>query len=221
MLIKEEIYETVKACFQGSEGGHDWNHTMRVISNAQLIARGMKVNHEIVELASLFHDIADAKFYGGDETIGPKMAIRIMDQYDIEEYIKKEIIKIIENISFKNSLEGRKWSSKELEIVQDADRLDAIGAVGIARAFNYGGFKNRVFYDLEIPPLKQMNKEQYKTSTAPTINHFYEKLLKLKKAMNTKIGKAMAQERHDFMLTFLNQFYKETGITPLWHNDLE
>ena len=119
------------------------------------------------------------------------------------------MVKIIENISFKGGNFEKQFTSKELEIVQDADRLDAIGAVGIARTFNYGGYKNREIYNPEISPNLTMSKEEYKNSTAPTINHFYEKLLLLKDKMNTETGKKIAQLRHDFMETFLEQFYNE------------
>jgi uncharacterized protein len=162
-------------------------------------------------LGALLHDIADPKFYNGDETIGPKIAAKFLKKEKVDTKTSTHIVNIIKYISFKNSLSktGKKFTSKELEVVQDADRLDAIGAIGIARCFNYGGFKNRALYDPEILPNLTMTKEEYKNSDAPTINHFYEKLLLLKDKMNTKTGKKIATGRHQFMETFLSQFYNE------------
>ena len=194
---------------KNAEGGHDWFHTNRVYRNSIHIAEGENVNILVISLGALLHDIADSKFYNGDESVGPNVASKFMTQITIPEIIQKQVLHIIENISFKGGNFTTNQKSKELEIVQDADRLDAIGAVGIARCFNYGGFKNRKLYDPEIPPNLNMSKEEYKKSTAPTINHFYEKLLKIKGLMNTQIGKKMAEERHEFMLVFLDQFYDE------------
>jgi len=165
----------------------------------------------VVQLAALLHDIADSKFYKGDETLGPKIASEFLKEHNVDQLSREHIIKIIENVSFKNSLSntGKSFNSIELQIVQDADRLDAIGAIGIARAFNYGGFKNRELYNPEITPNLTMSKEEYKKSSAPTINHFYEKLLLLKEKMNTSTGKKLAEKRHDFMLSYLDQFYQE------------
>jgi uncharacterized protein len=154
-------------------------------------------------------DIADSKFHDGDETVGPKVARAFLTSENVSEETINHVVKIIENISFKGGNFEKQFTSKELEIVQDADRLDAIGAVGIARTFNYGGYKNREIYNPEISPNLTMSKEEYKNSTAPTINHFYEKLLLLKDKMNTETGKKIAQLRHDFMETFLEQFYNE------------
>ena len=156
------------------------------------------------------HDIADSKFHNGDETIGPRIAGNFLEDNSVDHEVIEHVVKIIENMSFKNSLALEKpFSSKEMEVVQDADRLDAIGAIGIARAFNYGGFKNRKLYDPNIEPNLNLSKEEYKKSTAPTINHFYEKLLLLKDSMHTETGKQLAQKRHAFMLDYLDQFYNE------------
>ncbi|CAI8163320.1 MAG: Uncharacterised protein [Cryomorphaceae bacterium] len=162
-----------------------------------------------MELAALLHDIADSKFHGGDEEIGPKKAREYLSNTRIETQKVNHIVAIIENVSFKGGHNARNHSSIELDIVQDADRLDAIGAIGIARTFNYGGFKNRAIYDPSIAPNLNMTKEEYKKSTAPTINHFYEKLLLLKDLMNTESGKRIAEVRHQYMEGFLNQFYNE------------
>ncbi|WP_149274003.1 HD domain-containing protein [Pareuzebyella sediminis] len=208
----EQTIDFVKEVLQGAEGGHDWFHIQRVFRNTLLIAKDENVDVLVVSLAALLHDIADAKFNDGNETIGPKMVATFLNQLKINKKTTRHVVKIIENISFKNSLKkrrGRPFRTKEFQVVQDADRLDAMGAIGIARAFNYGGFKNRKLYDPKIAPNLGITKEQYKTSTAPTINHFYEKLLLLKDKMNTETGKRLAEERHRFMLTFLQQFYKE------------
>ena len=155
------------------------------------------------------HDIADSKFHGGDETIGPKTARKFLEEHNTEEAIIAHVEQIVANISFKGGHTERSFSSIELDIVQDADRLDAIGAIGIARVFNYGGFKNRAIHDPEIAPNLRMTKEEYKNSQAPTINHFYEKLLLLKDKMNTQTGAAIAAQRHRYMEGFLSQFYTE------------
>ena len=199
----------VKNQLAHAEGGHDWFHIERVYKNALLIAEEEECNLTVVKLSALLHDIADSKFHNGDESIGPKVAREFLESQKVSEDIILHVIAIIENISFKGGNFEKKFHSKELEIVQDADRLDAIGAIGIARAFNYGGFKNRPLYNPNIQPNLNMSKEEYKNSESPTLNHFYEKLLLLKDKMNTKTGKKIAQKRHDFMVTFMNQFYSE------------
>jgi len=209
MSVIENTINFVKKQLENAESGHNWFHMERVYNNALLIAKEETCNLEVVQLAALLHDIADSKFHDGDETIGPKVASDFLTSENVSEETINHVVKIIENISFKGGNFEKKFTSKELEIVQDADRLDAIGAVGIARTFNYGGFKNREIYNPEIVPNLNMSKEEYKNSTAPTINHFYEKLLLLKDKMNTETGKNIAQQRHDFMETFLQQFYYE------------
>lgn len=205
----ESCIAFVKKTLVGAEGGHDWFHIERVWKNAKLIASGEECDLEVAELAALLHDIADSKFHGGDEEIGPKKAREYLSNTRIETQKVNHIVAIIENVSFKGGHNARNHSSIELDIVQDADRLDAIGAIGIARTFNYGGFKNRAIYDPSIAPNLNMTKEEYKKSTAPTINHFYEKLLLLKDLMNTESGKRIAEVRHQYMEGFLNQFYNE------------
>ena len=199
----------VKNQLAHAEGGHDWFHIERVYKNALLIAEEEECDLTVVKLAALLHDIADSKFHGGDESVGPKTARTFLESQNVSEAIISHVIAIIENISFKGGNFEKKFNSKELEIVQDADRLDAIGAIGIARTFNYGGFKNRPLYNPNIQPNLNMSKEEYKNSESPTLNHFYEKLLLLKDKMNTETGKKIAQKRHDFMVTFLSQFYAE------------
>ena len=199
----------VKQQLTGAEGGHDWFHIERVYRNSLLLAQTETCDETVVKLGALLHDIADSKFHNGDETIGPKVARTFLESQNVDETIIVHVLNIIENISFKGGNFEKKFHSKELEIVQDADRLDAIGAIGIARTFNYGGFKNRPLYNPNIAPNLHMSKEEYKANEAPTINHFYEKLLLLKDKMNTETGKQIALERHHFMENFLSQFYAE------------
>lgn len=209
-IIKSTI-EFVKKELENAEGGHDWFHIERVFKNAILISKEEKVNVFVVSLAALLHDIADAKFFNGDETIGPKKASEFLHSLEVDNGIIAHVINIITHMSYKNefSKESAPINSKEFQVVQDADRLDAIGAIGIARCFNYGGYKNRPLYNPSILPNLNMTKEEYKNSDAPTINHFYEKLLLLKDKMNTKTGKKIASDRHEYMNQFLQQFYDE------------
>lgn len=209
MPLTNQTILFVKQQLHNAEGGHDWFHIERVYKNALLIASEEVCDLQVVKLGTLLHDIADSKFHDGDETIGPKIARDFLETQNVSTEIINHVIAIIENISFKGGNFEKNFSSKELEIVQDADRLDALGAIGIARTFNYGGFKNRAIYDPNIQPNLSMSKEEYKNSDAPTLNHFYEKLLLLKDKMNTKTGKKLAQNRHDFMIRFLAQFYAE------------
>lgn len=212
MNYKEIVDTTIKYVkkeLQEAEGGHDWWHIERVWKNSKLIAQNEQLNIFIVELAALMHDIADAKFHNGDENIGPEKAKQFLESLSVDNEIIHHVENIIRNISFKGGNFKNDFYSMELAVVQDADRLDAIGAIGIARAFNYGGFKNRAIYNPSIAPDLQMNKDDYKKSNAPTINHFYEKLLLLKDRMNTSTGKKLAEERHRFMEFFLDEFYLE------------
>ncbi len=206
--------EFVKQKLQNAEGGHDWFHIERVLKNAREISAGEEVDLFVVELGALLHDIADYKFHKGDETLGPKMARNFLLEKKVPEEIISHVVNIINWASFKGGNEKQEFNSPELQVVQDADRLDALGAIGIARTFNYGGFKGRAIFDPEILPNLNMSKEEYKKSTAPTVNHFYEKLFLLKDRMNTKTGKKLAEERHLFMEQFMEQFYKEWGIPP-------
>ncbi|WP_028972712.1 HD domain-containing protein [Spirochaeta cellobiosiphila] len=199
----------VQQTLKDAEAGHDWWHVYRVWQLAKRIAQEEKVDLFIVELGALLHDIADSKFHQGDEKIGPLLASDFLKSLGVEDSITEQVRMIIQNISFKGGNFEQDFKSPELDVVQDADRLDAIGAIGIARTFNYGGYKGRLLYDPSVPPRLNMSKEEYKNSTAPTINHFYEKLLLLKDRMNTKTGSEMAVKRHEFMETFLDEFYSE------------
>ena len=209
MTLIDNTIQFVKQQLENAEGGHDWFHMERVYKNAVLIAKEENCDAVVVQLGALLHDIADSKFHDGDETVGPRVARAFLESENVAEKTIQHVIHIIENISFKGGNFEKKFNSIELDVVQDADRLDALGAIGIARTFNYGGFKNRTLYDPEIQPNLNMNKEEYKNSESPTLNHFYEKLLLLKDKMNTETGKKIALERHHYMEAFLSQFYAE------------
>ena len=199
----------VKQTLSEAEGGHDWWHIHRVWNTAKTIATQEDADLFVVELGALLHDIADSKFHNGDESIGPKRAKAFLERQGVDERIIAQVVHIVKNISFRGGYQHTDSKSIELSIVQDADRLDAMGAIGIARAFNYGGFKNRKLYDPEVPPKLNKSKEEYKQSTDPTINHFYEKLFLLKHGMNTKTGRELAEKRHAFMEEYIEQFYAE------------
>ncbi|MBD3231948.1 HD domain-containing protein [Candidatus Dependentiae bacterium] len=207
IIQKTKVFVKNKRKKEGS--GHDWQHVLRVLKNAILIGENENIDMFIVQLAALLHDIADWKFHKGDENIGPQTAHKFLNELQIEISVINHVCQIIKNISFKGQNVKTEMQTKEGEVVQDADRLDAIGAIGIARTFAYGGFTKREIYNPEIKPQIHQTFEEYKNNQNPTINHFYEKLLLLKNRMNTKTGRQIAQERHLFMEKFLNQFYQE------------
>jgi uncharacterized protein len=207
--IINKTVDFVRTTLQSAEGGHDWWHIHRVHTNAKLISATEDCDLLTVELAALLHDIADSKFHNGDEEIGPATAGDFLHSINVAEHVTTHVQQIIRHISFKSGFDKLNFQSSELSIVQDADRLDAIGAIGIARAFSYGGFKGREIYNPEIKPNLNMTKEQYKNTNAPSINHFYEKLFLLKDKMNTATGKKLAEQRHAFMEAYLQQFYLE------------
>ena len=209
MNIIESTISFVKNELKHAEGGHDWWHVFRVWNSAKSIAKDENVDLLVVELAALLHDIADAKFYNGDEEVGSRKAREFMVSLSVNENIVNHVISIIENMSFKSSLGQINFTSLEMLVVQDADRLDAIGAIGIARCFSYGGFKNNIIYSPELSPQLNMTKEEYKTSNGTSVNHFYEKLLLLKEKMNTNKGRELAEQRHQFMEVYLEQFHSE------------
>ena len=208
-LIIENSVSFVKNELKNAEGGHDWWHIYRVWKTAKHIAQREDVNLFIVELGALLHDIADSKFHNGDEEVGPRKARAFLLSQGVEVDAIEHTENIIRHISFKGGNLTQAFNSPELDVIQDADRLDAIGAIGIARAFNYGGHKNREMHNPNIAANLNMTKDEYKKSDAPTINHFYEKLLLLKDRMNTPTGKEMAANRHLFMEQYLEQFYSE------------
>ncbi|MBD8082641.1 HD domain-containing protein [Chryseobacterium caseinilyticum] len=208
----QKTIEFVKQKLEGAEAGHDWFHIERVWKLSKKIAETENCNLEVVELSALLHDIADPKFHDGDETLALKISRELLEKLEVDESVITQVLFVIQNISFKNRGEAPKDSLIELKIVQDADRIDAIGAIGVARTFNFGGFKNNLMYHPDIQPKLNMSKDEYKKSDGTTINHFYEKLLLLKDLMNTDEGKKIAGERHQFMISFLDQFYKEWNV---------
>lgn len=212
--VIQKTIDFVKEVLSDAEGGHDWWHIYRVWKLSKHIAQTENVDNFVVELGALLHDIADSKFHNGDEEVGPRKAREFLSSLNVEEDVITHVENIISNISFKGGKHTQKFKSPELDVVQDADRLDAMGAIGVARTFNYGGHKGREIYNPEIKPNLNMTKEEYKNSNAPTLNHFYEKLLLLKDRMNTNTGKSMAEHRHKFMEQFLDEFYKE------WNGEL-
>ena len=212
MNLIDKTIAFVKEKLEGAEAGHDWFHIERVWKIVRKIAEKESGNLEIIELSALLHDIADPKFHNGDEVLALEISRGFLESENVSENIVEQVLFIIKNISFKNRGELPENMPLELKIVQDADRLDAIGAIGIARTFNFGGFKNNLMYHPEIKPNLHQTKEEYKKSNGTTINHFYEKLLLLKDLMNTETAKKIASERHNFMLKFLDEFYKEWNV---------
>lgn len=213
-MTKQEIIDQtadyLREEFGKESTGHDWYHIERVWKMAKQIAgKEGNVNMFVVEMGGLLHDIADHKFHDGDESRGPKVAADYLRRFEIPEEEKEAIVRIVEEVSFKGAGVPTPMSSPEGAIVQDADRLDAIGAIGIARTFAYGGSKNRPIYDPNVKPICHTSFAAYKTSTAPTINHFYEKLLTLRDKMNTTTAKKEAERRHEFMESFLQNFYRD------------
>ncbi|PZU82277.1 MAG: phosphohydrolase [Chryseobacterium sp.] len=211
-LINKTI-ELVKQKLEGTESGHDWFHIERVWKLSLKIQKKEGGDKLIIELAALLHDIADPKFHDGDETLASKIVHDFLTEQNVDSDTIQKVIFIIENMSFKNRNDAPANLPLELKIVQDADRLDAIGAIGIARTFNFGGYKNNLMYHPDIEPKLNQTKEEYKKSNGTTINHFYEKLLLLKDLLNTKTAKEIAEHRHQFMLQFLDEFYKEWNVT--------
>ena len=205
--IIEKTKEYVKQEMLKGDSGHDWSHVLRVNNTAKMIAKKEKADLFIVELSTLFHDIADSKFTNGDETIAPRKIKDFLNSLKVDTETIEKVNYIVEHMSFKKNQPTEK--SLEFKVVQDADRLDAIGAIGIARAFSFGGYKNRLMYNPEEKPNLNQTKEQYVKAEGTTINHFYEKLLLLKDLMNTETAKAIAEKRHKFMEKYLDQFYKE------------
>jgi uncharacterized protein len=207
--ILQNTVDFVKTSLKNAEGGHDWFHVERVLKNALLIAQNERVDLFVVQLGALLHDVADAKFHNGDERIGPKITKKFLEKERLPSPIANHVVQIVKNTSFKGGNFEQNFNSLELQVVQDADRLDAIGAIGIARCFGYGGYKGRALYNPDIAPNLNMDKEAYKHSTAPSINHFYEKLLRLKDRMHTKTGRKIAEKRQLFMEGYLTQFFAE------------
>ena len=205
----EKTAEHVKNTLSNEGTGHDWWHILRVWNNAKHIAQHEKANLTTVELTALLHDIADWKFYGGDEKAGSRVAAEWLTKIQVPEEIISKVCHSIDHLSYKGANTHPTQLSIEGKIVQDADRLDAIGAIGIARAFAYGGHAGRALYDPEQSPVLHQNAQEYKRSVSHTINHFYEKLLLLKDRMNTNTARELAQARHEYLVNFLDEFYAE------------
>lgn len=209
MSLIQKIEQIVKAAFRGEGTGHDWYHINRVRKVALKLAEKEGANVETVELAALLHDIADHKFHDHDLTAGPVKAKELILENGGDEDLADQVAQIISETSYKGAGVETPVSSIESAVVQDADRLDAIGAIGIARTFAYGGSKDQPIYDPDLKPVAHQDFEAYAKTRTSTINHFYEKLLLLKDRMNTDSGRQMAEERHAFMESFLEQFYAE------------
>ncbi|MFZ4411838.1 MAG: HD domain-containing protein [Bacteroidales bacterium] len=207
--IVHQTADYIKTKMLGEGSGHDWWHIYRVWKNALHIGQYEKADLFVVELAALLHDIADWKFHDGNDDIGPQMARSWLEKLAVEETEIAHVCQIIKGVSFKGAGVSTNMKTIEGKVVQDADRLDAIGAVGIARTFAYGGSKSREIYNPDIKPIVHASFEEYKNSISPTLNHFYEKLLLLKDLMNTSTAKNMAEHRHQIMEDFLAEFYLE------------
>jgi uncharacterized protein len=212
-LIIEQAKEFVKNRLQNASSGHDWLHICRVHKNAMDIACGdTDVDAFVIELAVIFHGAADWKFCDGDETLAPQITKEFLEKHAIDRSIIDHVCDIIKNISYKGQGEETVMKTKEGKIVQDADRLDAMGAMGIARTFAYGGARGHVMYSSEVKPVFYENFEQYKKNSGPIVNHFYEKLLLLKDRMNTDKAKEIAEKRQLVMVNFLDEFFAEIGM---------
>ncbi len=207
--IIKKTEEYIRKALEGEGTGHDWWHVYRVRKNAVHLCNGEDADLFVVQLGALLHDIADWKFNGGDDSVRPRKARERLEKFQVEEEVIAHVCEIIREVSFKGAGVSTRMQTKEGMIVQDADRLDALGAIGIARTFAYGGYKGREIYNPDIKPERHETFEQYKTKTGPSINHFYEKLLLLKDLMNTKTAKDVAKQRHEFMEQYLDRFYKE------------
>jgi uncharacterized protein len=207
IITKTEKY--VRQKLEGVGSGHDWWHIHRVRGAVMKLGKEENADLFIVELAALLHDIADHKFHDGNEEIGPATARKWLEHLGVQETIIDQVCEIIRDLSFKGAEVETPMKTVEGQVIQDADRLDALGAIGIARAFAYGGYKERELYNPEVPPETHKSFEEYKKSTGPTINHFYEKLFLLKDRMNTESGRKIAVQRHKFMAEFVEQFLAE------------
>jgi uncharacterized protein len=207
--IIDQTATYIKSRLEGEGSGHDWWHVYRVWKNAVQIAQQENADLFLVELSALLHDIADWKFHDGNDEVGPMMARAWLENLSVDEAVIAHVCQIIKEVSFKGAGVITKMQTKEGKVVQDADRLDAIGAVGIARTFAYGGSKGREMYNPEIKPIMHLSFDEYKNSKSPTLNHFYEKLLLLKDLMNTSTARKMAEHRHQIMVDFLSEFFRE------------
>ncbi len=202
----------VREAMQGDSSGHDWWHIYRVWQNSLYLAAREGADVTVVQLAALLHDVGDWKFYDGDESVGPRLAREWLERLGVDEGVTGQVCAIIADLSFKGAGVQAARLTLEGQVVQDADRLDAIGAIGIARAFAYGGAKGREMHDPAAAPVIHSSFEQYKNSRGTTINHFHEKLVLLKDRLNTEAARRLAADRHAFMLEFLRRFEAEWDI---------
>jgi uncharacterized protein len=207
--VIKEIRNIVKEKFLNQEGSHDWFHIERVYNLAIYLQEKEGGDRTIIELAALLHDISDHKYNGGNWQAGATVAIELMLEVGVSNEMAEKVAHVISQVSFKGAKVQDDVESIEAKIVQDADRLDAIGAIGIARAFSYGGSKNRPLYHPEIEPTLHSSKEEYAKSVSHTVNHFYEKLFLLKDLIKTKSGRDLAEKRHQLMQKFISDFYDE------------
>lgn len=210
--IVEDIKGYLKKAFEGESTGHDYWHALRVAKMAKLIAKKEKGNLFLIEVSALLHDIADWKFYGGNTKAGSEKARSLLKTLGADDKTIEDICHIIDNVSFKGAGAKNEMKSKEGFIVQDADRLDVIGAIGIARTFAFGGHNDREIYNPEIKPKLHATFEEYKNNKSTSINHFYEKVLLLKDRLNTKTAKKIATRRHKFLQSYLKQFFEEWEV---------
>lgn len=212
-LSQQEIVEQTRSFVEkrltGFEGSHDYWHSYRVWQLAKTIAETEPVCGFVVQLGALLHDIADAKFHNGDYEVASRVAGGFLARQGVKKAEREHVQQIVRHVSFKGEAHRQSFRSPELEVVQDADRLEALGAIGIARTFAYGGFRQHPIYVPGQAPRRKMNNEQYRNHQSHTINHFYEKLLLLKDRMNTPTGKNMAAHRHKVMENFLDEFFRE------------
>lgn len=213
MDLVERVADHIRARFLSESSGHDWHHIHRVWTLARQIAVQEGANREIVELGALVHDIADWKFHDGDESVGPREAERLLIREGVSADAIGPVVEIVATISYKGAGVNTQMRTLEGQCVQDADRLDAIGAIGIARCFAYGGHAGRLIHDPDVPPVLHGTAEAYKEAKGTSLNHFYEKLFLLKGRMNTPSGRALAEMRHQFMEDFVRKFLVEWGDT--------
>jgi uncharacterized protein len=206
-VAKTQAY--VREHLTGESSGHDWWHVYRVWRTAVQIGSEEGADLYVVQLAALLHDVADAKFHDGDEAIGPRTAVEWLRSLDVDESTITHVAQIIRDLSFKGAGVPTPMPTREGMVVQDADRLDALGAIGIARAFAYGGFGGRVLYDPASAPVMHATVDEYRSHRGSTVNHVFEKLLLLKDRMNTESARRIAGERHQFIEHFLRQFFAE------------
>jgi uncharacterized protein len=205
----EKVAQFIKDKFEENEGSHDWHHIERVWKLSKIIQEKEGGDLLVIELAALLHDVSDHKYNGGNWNAGSELTREILFKLDASLEVTSRVVAVVSQVSFKGAKVSDSTDSIEAQIVQDADRLDAIGAIGIARAFAYGGSKNRPLYVPDVAPVLHQTADEYKNSVSHTVNHFYEKLFLLKDRMHTQTAKNLARERHFFMEEFLSQFYSE------------